>query len=191
MRQPSEPAGPSSEPAVPVSLDPAALEARWYAVWTRSHCEQLVLDQLAARGFETFLPCAFAWVRHAVGRRRTRAPLFPGYLFVRRRMDRDSHVEILKAHGAVRVLGERWDRLSVIPDDEIDAVRRAVSSGVPVYPHVALVEGDRVRITGGPLMGLQGIFLRGRPQKGLLVISVSLLRRGVAVEVDCTLVEAV
>lgn len=164
--------------------------ARWYAVWTRSHCEQLVSDQLAAKGFETFLPCGMAWVRHATGRRRTRAPLFPGYLFVHSPMDRTSQVEVLKVNGAVRVLGERWDRLSPIPDDEIDAVRRAVTSGAPVFARASLTEGDRVRITGGPLAGLHGVFLRGRLNKGLLVVAVTLLQRGVAVEVDCTLVEA-
>ena len=165
--------------------------ARWYAVWTRSHCEQIVSDQLASRGFDTFLPCAMAWVRHATGRHRHKTPLFPGYLFVHSAMDRASHVEVLKAHGAVRVLGERWDRLSPIPDQEIDAVRRAVTSGAPVFARSSLVEGDRVRITGGPLAGLNGVFLRGRLNKGLLVVAVTLLQRGVAVEVDCTLVEAV
>ena len=164
--------------------------ARWYAVWTRSHCEQLVSDQLVSKGFETFLPSAMAWVRHATGRHRTRRPLFPGYLFVHTAMDRASHVEVLKAQGAVRVLGERWDRLSVIPDQEIDSVRRAITSGAPVFARSSLAEGDRVRITGGPLAGLSGVFLRGRLNKGLLVVAVTLLQRGVAVEVDCTLVEA-
>lgn len=159
-------------------------------MWTRSHCEQLVSDQLASKGFETFLPCTMAWVRHATGRHRHKTPLFPGYLFVRSSMDRASHVEVLKAPGAVRVLGERWDRLSPIPDHEIDAVRLAVTSGAPVFARPGLAEGDRVRITGGPLAGVHGVFLRGRLNKGLLVIAVSLLQRGVAVEVDCTLVEA-
>ena len=129
-------------------------------------------------------------MRHRAGRHRRQTPLFPGYLFVHSVMDRASHVEVLKTHGAVRVLGERWDRLSAISDHEIDAVRRAVTSGAPVFARAALAEGDRVRITGGPLEGLQGVFLRGRLNKGLLVIAVTLLQRGVAVEVDCTLVEA-
>lgn len=105
-------------------------------------------------------------------------------------MDRATHVEVLRAQGAVRVLGERWDRLSPIPDEEVDAVRRAVTSGAPVFARSGLVEGDRVRITGGPLAGLNGVFLRGRLNKGLFVVAVTLLQRGVAVEVDCSLVEA-
>jgi len=164
--------------------------AAWYAIWTRSNFEQNVADQLSVKGFEVFLPKAARWSRRGRTRRHLDAPLFPGYLFVHRDMDKASHVEILKARGVVRVLGDRWDQLASVPDDEIDAVRRVVGAGLPVFPYPMLREGMRVRILGGPLEGLEGIFLRGRPVKGLLVVSVNLLQRSVAVEVDCTLVEA-
>ena len=86
----------------------------------------------------------------------------------------------------MRVLGERWDRLAAVPDDEIDAIRRVVASDVPVFPHPYLREGDSVRITNGPLAGVEGLLVTTKPQKGLFVVSVDLLNRSVAVEVDCT-----
>jgi transcription antitermination factor NusG len=164
--------------------------AAWYAVWTRSNFEQNVTDQLLAKGFEVFLPKAASWARRGRARRALEVPLFPGYLFVHREMDKTSHVEILKARGVVRVLGDRWDQLATVPEEQIHAVRRIADAGLPVFPYPLLREGMRVRIVGGPLEGLEGIFLRGRPVKGLLVVSVNLLQRSVAVEVDCTLVEA-
>jgi transcription termination/antitermination protein NusG len=168
----------------------AAPTAAWHAIWTRSHCEQLVCDQLAAKGFDLFLPKAAVWSRRGGSRRQIQVPLFPGYLFVRHMLDKQSHVEVMKARGVVRVLGDRWDSLAVIDEDTIDAIRRVVDTGAPVFPHCQLQQGDRVRIVGGPLEGLQGLFVRGRTTKGLFVVSVELLQRSVAVEVDCTLVEA-
>lgn len=171
-------------------LDSSSTHPHWYAVWTRSHCEQLVTEQLVSRGFETFLPKVAAWTRVGRVRRRAEQPLFPGYLFVRHILDKHSHVEILKARGVVRLLGDRWDQLSHVPDEEVHAVRRMVESGVTVFRHRQLQEGDRVRITLGPLQGLEGWFVKARPTKGLFLVTVSLLQRSVAVEVDATMVEA-
>jgi len=162
----------------------------WHAIWTHSHCEQLVTDQLAAKGFEVFLPKAQSWQRRGATRRQVQRPLFPGYLFIHDDIDKHRYVEILKARGVVRVLGDRWDALASIPHDEIAAIQQLVEADAPILPHRHLTEGDRVRITAGPLAGVEGLFVRSKQMKGLLVVSVNLLQRSVAVEVDCTLVEA-
>jgi transcription antitermination factor NusG len=176
------------------SLDhaPVATSAAtsWYAVWTRSRCEERVTDDLATRGFETFLPRAQAWVQHRGRRRRLSAPLFPGYLFVRHAMDPGSHAEVLRARGVVRLLGDTGGP-TAIGHAEIDAVRRVTDSGLPLSRRGPVDHGDSVRIIAGPLAGLEGRFLRSRPQKGLFVIAVRILRRSVAVEVDAAFVEAV
>ena len=163
----------------------------WHVLWTRSHCERLVGDQLAAKGFEVFLPSVSAWSALGGVRRRSGGPLFPGYLFLHCAVDKESFLEVRKARGLVRILGERWDRLGVVPEAEIEAIRRVLEAGAPVLPYAFLREGQRMRITRGALKDLEGILVRARPTKGLLVLSVELLRRSVAVEVDCTSVEAV
>ena len=93
-----------------------------------------------------------------------------------------------RARGLVDILGERWDRPAVVPDEEIEAVRRVADSGLPALPYPYLREGSRVRILRGPLADLEGILTRRKDDKGLLVLSVDLLCRSVAVEVDCTAV---
>lgn len=168
----------------------AAGAPAWYAVWTRSQCEQLASDDLAARGFEVLAPKAVAWIGRGRQRRREPVPVFPGYVFVRHALDRHSHVEMLKARGVVRLLGTPGDGPTPIPPGEIDAVARVTNSPVPMFRHPYLTVGRRARIVGGPFAGLEGILLRSDPMKGLLVLSVHLLQRSVAVEVDCTLVEA-
>jgi len=117
--------------------------------------------------------------------------MFSGYLFVHHAIEKTSYIEVLKARGIVRILGERWDRLTPIPTVEIEALQRALAARMTIVPHVFLERGQRVRITEGSLAGIEGILLQNKPQKGLLVLSVNLLRRSVAVEIDCTLVAPV
>ena len=166
------------------------MSLQWCVLWTRSHCEQLVYDQLEPKGFELFLPKIDRWSRRTGVRHLIRVPLFPGYLFLHHVMDKPSYIEVCKARGLVSVLGERWDRLPAVPDGQIDALQKALCTRLPILPYAYLREGQRVRITHGPLMDVEGILVRAKPNKGLLVLSVDLLRKAVAVEVDCTLVTA-
>ena len=162
----------------------------WYAIWTRSNFEQLVSEQLAAKGFELFLPKATIRGRRAGVPKSVDVPLFPGYLFVHHALDKTTHVEILKTRGVVRLLGDSPDSATPVADSQIRDIQRLVASGVPVFPYKVPAVGDRVRIIAGPLAGVQGVFLRERLDKGLLVVSVNLLQRSVAVEVDFSDVEA-
>jgi len=88
------------------------------------------------------------------------------------------------------VLGERWDQLEEVPDAEVAAVQKLVRSDLPVFPYPYLREGQRIRITDGPLANVEGILVRGNPKKGLFVVSVDLLQRSIAVHLDCTQLEA-
>jgi transcriptional antiterminator NusG len=185
-----------SEAMAPIQDVPVAREggvrasSAWHVLWTRSHCEQLLHDQLTAKGFDLFLPKIDRWSRRGGLRHLIRIPMFPGYVFLHGAMDRGSYLEVLKARGLVQVLGERWDRLATVPEAEIDAIWRIVEAGVPALPYTYLREGQRVRITRGPLADVEGILVRTKPNRGLLVVSVDLLRRSVAVHVDCTAVVA-
>ena len=162
----------------------------WHVLWTRSNCERMVHDQLVVKGFQVFLPTIDVWARRGGERVRARVPLFRGYLFLRYAMDKAAYLDICQARGLVRLLGERWDRLDAVPDSEIGAIEAALRSGLTILPHPYLREGQRVRITSGPLVDVEGVLLESEPGKGVLVISVHLLRRSVAVRLDCTRVEA-
>jgi len=164
-----------------------AADARWFVLWTRSHCEQLVHDQLTAKGFHPFLPTIEVWSRRASLRRRIRVPMFPGYLFIHEALDKRADVEVRKARGVVGILGDGWDRRAVVPPREVDAIRRVVGTRVPARPHPYLKAGQRVRIIRGPMTDVEGILLRIKDNTGFLVLSVDLLQRSVAVEVDCTM----
>ena len=160
-------------------------EPKWYVLWTRSQFEHMVYEQLSDRGFHLFLPTLGVWVRRNGTRHRATVPMFPGYLFLNHVMDKTSYLEVIKARGLVRVLGDRWDALADVPDYEIAAIQRIHQTGVSAVCHPYLRVGERVRIAQGLLEGVEGILVRTRLEKGLVVVSVNLLQRSVGVEVDC------
>jgi transcription termination/antitermination protein NusG len=164
----------------------AAGHAPWYALWTHSHCEQLVHDQLAHKGLHPFLPKVAVWSRRRSVRRLLPQPMFPGYLFLHHQIDKRAYIEVQKTRGLVRVLGDGWDRLIAVPDHEIEPIQKVAATGCPVFQFPYRKEGERARIKQGPLAGIEGVLVDRRPERGLLVLSVHLLQRSVAVTVDGT-----
>jgi transcription termination/antitermination protein NusG len=176
---------------VPVDVLADSPARSWLALWTHSHCEQLVHDQLVEKGFCVFLPKVDVWSRRRGVQRLIQTPMFPGYLFLRlgHAMDKAAYVEVSRVRGLVRVLGERWDRPAEVPNDEMQVIERVAAARQRVLPFPYLKEGQRARINKGPLAGIEGILVEAKPQRGLLVLSVHLLQRSVAVIVDGTEVE--
>ena len=117
--------------------------------------------------------------------------MFPGYLFLHRLVDSAIYLEVRQARGVVRILGQGWDRLAIVPEAEIQAIYTVLRSRLPIQPHPYLREGQRVRVRRGLLRGVEGILVGGKAHKGRLVLSVELLQQSVAVEVDCRDVEKV
>jgi transcription termination/antitermination protein NusG len=180
-----------SRPAAGAAEPVPGTSGSWLALWTHSHCEQLVHDQVVEKGFCVFLPKVGVWSRRRGVQRLIQTPMFPGYLFLRPRrvMDKAAYVEVSKARGLVRVLGERWDRPAMIPAEEMQAIETVEAAHQRVLPFPYLKEGQRARICKGPLAGVEGILVETKPRRGLLVLSVHLLQRSVAVVVDGTEVE--
>ena len=163
----------------------------WNVLWTRSNCEQLVHDQLAGKGFESFLPMTSKWSTRAGVRRRIRVPMFPTYLFIRGIVDKTSHVEVRKARGLVQVLGERWDRPQLVPEQQVGAIKMLSESEEDTVAVPYLQVGQRVRVVFGPLTGIEGMLVRSNSRTGLLVLSIALLQRSVAAEVHCSAVTVI
>jgi transcription termination/antitermination protein NusG len=182
--------GEAHKPAEAQAASSVRSNPHWYALYTRSHCEQLVAEQLAAKGFDVFLPKLETWSQRMGRQHLISLPMFPSYLFLHHAIDLTSYTEVCKVRGLVRILGERWDRLGIIPGAEIEAIQKVAAAGLPMLPHPFLKEGRRVRITRGPLAGAEGILVRTKPGKGLLVLSVELLQRSVVVEVACSAIVA-
>lgn len=159
----------------------------WYAAHTRHQHEKMVAQILANKGFEVFLPLyteARQW-RDRV--KKVQLPLFSCYVFLRGNLDR--RLAIVTTPG-VNGLVTSAGKLAGIPEREIQDVRNVIDNRINVEPHPFLRCGDPVRVKSGALCGLEGFLVR---KKGLtrLIISVTLLERSVAAEVDASAVERI
>jgi transcriptional antiterminator RfaH len=161
--------------------------ANWHVLQTRSQWEQQVHDALAAGGHEVYLPRTRHWTTPDGEQRACGAPLFPGFLFVRGPLDRDGLDQVRRTRGVIAVVGH--DRPVVLPEADMQTIRRLLDSGVPSVPHAFLCAGRRVRVKDGALGGLEGILARSRPERGFFVMSFPVLKRSVAVEMDAAAVE--
>ena len=174
-------------PAEYAGLPAEYLEERWYAAQTYANHEKRVLEQLSQRTVEAYLPL-YASVRRWKDRRvRLDLPLFPGYVFVRLAL-RD-RLRTLQTPGVVRLVGF-GGQPTALPDQEIDALRQGLARAIRIEPHPYLKVGRRVRVTTGPLQGLEGILAR-KKNSSRFVISLDLIMRSVAAEIDVAELEPV
>jgi transcription antitermination factor NusG len=159
----------------------------WFALHVRTRHEAAVADRLGGQGYDRFLPLYKLRKRWSDRIKEVDAPLFPGYLFCR--FNPQDRLPILKTPGVIQVVGFE-NGPAAIDESEIRSIQTLVVAGVPHQPWPFLAAGDRVRIESGPLLGLEGILTEVR-RSCRLVLSVTLLQRSVAVEIDSASVTAI
>lgn len=152
----------------------------WYALRTKSRHEKLVRDQLDKQGIEPLLPTVKRLSQWKDRKKEIEVPLFSGYCFVR--FSQHEKTPVKKIMGVVEIVGS-GSRPEPIPEQEIDALRRLMTSVLPYDPHPYLHEGMRVEVVRGPLQGAHGILLR-KEKRHRLVIGVRVIQQAAAVEID-------
>jgi transcription antitermination factor NusG len=153
----------------------------WYAIRVQSRLAKLASAALRGKGYEEFLPTVRSQRRWSDRTKEIETLLFPGYLFCR--FDPlDRQTPILGSPGVIGFVGAGKTPLA-IPEKEIDAIRRIVDSGLTAEPWSFIEVGTRLHIERGPLSGLEGIVIN-TDKTCRLVVSVNLLQRSVAVELD-------
>ncbi len=167
------------------ALPPEYAEPCWYVTHTCANHEKRVAEQLAQREVENFLPLYKVARRRKGHRLGAQLPLFPGYVFVRLAL-RD-RLRVLQIPSVVRLVGFNG-QAAPVPDAEVDALRACQGWPFGVEPHPYLRVGQRVRIKHGAFAGVEGI-LRRKKAGYRLVLSVHILMKSVAIEMDAADVE--
>ncbi|HYR91440.1 MAG TPA: UpxY family transcription antiterminator [Terriglobia bacterium] len=157
------------------------LDVRWYALYTRSRHEKVVVGQLGEKNIECFLPLRETISYWKDRRKKVQHPLFPGYVFVHASI-RERRLDILKVPAAVGLIESNGGPIS-IPEEQIQSVRRLLSSTLLYDPYPEVVQGDRVEVIRGPLRGVYGILVR-KKTGDRFVLAVDLIQQAVACEID-------
>jgi transcription antitermination factor NusG len=152
----------------------------WFAVQVRTGREHVAAHHMRSRGYHVFLPCYTERRRWSDRFKDVECALFAGYVLCL--IDGEVVAKLITSPGVIRVVSD-GQRPAAIPHEEIEAIRRLVETGMKVEPWQGLQAGQRVRIDRGPLRGIDGVVLsvKGRHR---LIVSISVLKRSVAVELD-------
>ncbi len=167
----------------------AAERLNWYAIRTRSRHERVVERQLQGQGIDAFSPFTNQIRQWSDRRKVVESPLFAGYAFVRIASSLEERIRVLKTQGVVELVGGQGQGIP-IPAEQIEAVRAAVAGNLPLTQHVFLKVGQRVRVRGGSLDGVEGILVAHNGNRNL-VISVEPIQRSLSICIQGYQVEAV
>jgi transcriptional antiterminator NusG len=164
-------------------------ELCWYAVSTKSRQEKVAASMLEGLAIGNFLPLIKERRQWSDRMQSIDVPLFPGYLFVQTAKASETQLRVLRVPGVVDFVRNRNGPVPV-PVGEIASVRQALLQGIQCSPFPFLKAGDRVRVTSGALLGMEGAFVRSG-SGGKLVISIELIQRSVAVNLSASCVELI
>jgi len=152
----------------------------WFALQVRTRWESSTAVLLSGKGYETLLPTYKARKRWSGKVREIQAPLFPGYVFCQ--FDVQKRLPILVTPGVISIVS-RGRIPQPVDQTEIAAIQTVVASGIHAEPWPYLELGQKIRIESDALQGVEGILINFKGNNRI-VVSVSLLRRSVALEID-------
>lgn len=176
-------------PAPKTEISPTDAPAAWFAVHTLPRHEKGIANQLTVTGVENYLPTITQLHQWSDRRQKVDLPLFPCYTFVRILPSPEHRVKVLRVRGVIGFVGAARQG-SPIPDRQIENIRTLLTSRIAFDPYPFLKIGQRVRIRGGSLDGVEGI-LKRRNGIRRLVISVDSLERSLSLCVEGLNVEAI
>jgi transcription antitermination factor NusG len=161
----------------------------WFAVQTRPRHEKKVSQGLKEKGIQSFLPLRREKRQWTDRQQWIELPLFTHYVFAHIPATAESRVSVLRTSGVLRFAGVRGCGTPV-PDEQIENLQAIVGQRLPLAPHEFIKVGERVRIRGGALNGIEGI-LAAIENGRSLVVSVDLIQKSVALRIDGFEVERV
>ncbi len=157
--------------------------AHWYAVQTRARNEKMIAKRLQEQGLTTFLPLVSEIRRWSDRKKKVELPLFSCYVFVKLAAgNHDQRLRVYRTNGVFRIVSMHGEMVP-IPEEQIDALRTVVTREIPWVEHPFLKIGQKVRIRGGSMDGVEGVLL-SRNGDRTLIISIDAIQRSLSVRVE-------
>lgn len=161
----------------------------WFAVQTKPRHEKKVSVELSEKGLQSFLPVQRQRRQWSDRQKWIELPLFSNYVFVRLAEGVELRTLVLRTLGVVRFAGAPGHG-TPIPEGQIDNLQAMVNQRIPLVPYSYINVGEKVRICGGALEGIEGVLVAIKDDRRL-VVSVDLIQRSVAIQLEGFEVERV
>ena len=157
-------------------------ELRWYALHTRARHEKAVERRLRDQGMETFVPTTIQVHRWSDRKKKVEVPLFSCYVFLRCALSAEDRTRVYQVESVHGFVGTRGASLP-IPNDQIESIQKVLAQTAPWRSYPFLKVGQRVRVCGGAMDGVEGVFLSENGDHSL-IISIDAIQRSMAVRID-------
>ena len=161
---------------------PLQEELRWYALHTRARHEKAVERRLRDQGMETFVPTTMEVHRWSDRKKKVEVPLFSCYVFIRCTLSAQDRTRVYQVDSVHGFVGTRGASLP-IPDEQIESIQKVLAQTAPWRSYPFLKTGQRVRVRGGAMDGVEGVFLSENGDRSL-IISVDAIQRSMAVRIE-------
>ena len=166
-------------PVVSTSARPD--DAQWYAIQVRYRYEKNALQHLSAKGLETFFPAIEQVHRWSDRKKTISMPLFSGYGFVQMVLSQLTRMRVLQTEGVIGFVTIRGEAVP-IPVRQIESLRLLLAHKTPCTLHAFVKSGQRVRIRGGCLDGVEGMYQRS--QENSMIICIEAIQRAIAIRIQ-------
>ena len=157
-------------------------QLRWYALHTRARHEKAIERRLREQGMETFVPTTIQVHRWSDRKKKVEVPLFSCYVFIRSALSAEDRTRVYQVESVHGFVGTRGSSLP-IPDDQIESIQKVLTQTAPWRSYPFLKVGQRVRVRGGAMDGVEGVFLSENGDRSL-IISIEAIQRSMAVRID-------
>ena len=155
---------------------------RWYALHTRARHEKAIERRLRDQGMETFVPTTIQVHRWSDRKKKVEVPLFSCYVFIRSALSAEDRTRVYQVESVHGFVGTRGSSLP-IPDEQIESIQKVLTQTAPWRSYPFLKAGQRVRVRGGAMDGVEGVFLSENGDHSL-IISIDAIQRSMAVRID-------
>ncbi len=155
---------------------------RWYALHTRARHEKAIERRLRDQGMETFVPTTMQVHRWSDRKKKVEVPLFSCYVFIRSALSAEDRTRVYQVESVHGFVGTRGSSLP-IPDEQIESIQKVLTQTAPWRSYPFLKVGQRVRVRGGAMDGVEGVFLSENGDRSLIV-SIDAIQRSMAVRID-------
>jgi transcriptional antiterminator NusG len=157
-------------------------QAQWYALQTRPRHEKKAAAELEQKRIPTYLPLVAQAHRWTDRFKVVRLPLFPGYVFVCTVLTPAVRLAVLRVWGILGFVGPHR-QAQAIPANQIEDIRTLLACNAPFAPHPFAKVGQRVRVCGGCLDGVEGTLVECQGERRL-VISVETIERSLSISLE-------